>query len=171
MSAYIFESKDLLEKWAENNKVPILHMETYYDHQDNNSLPQEYILREFAHLTHHIRPFYAYGDTVLTEQDRYMLTRIAGLYEVQGIGLESPPKEQVYFDFFRSGNASRAEYAHVLRDMMQALYTHFKNWELQNQFENLNLEEDSTHSYNMKFKKRQVAHGLTWLDEHYFKKD
>ena len=144
MSAYIFESKTILEKWALKNGIPIFNMYTYYEHQDINSLPQEYILEDFGFLTHHIKPFYAFGNLALTEQDRYMITRIAGLYEVQGIGLQGPPEEHVYFDLLRSGNSSRAEYAHVLHDMITTLTTHFKNWELQNQFENLNSEEKDT---------------------------
>ena len=101
---YIFDLKTVSTEWASTNEIPILYMEEYFDHEDNGTLPEEYFLKEWGALMHHITPFYSYGDnTILTEKDRQKIVHIVGLYEIMGIGLDEPPKVTPYLDFLRDG--------------------------------------------------------------------
>lgn len=174
MSAYIFESKTVLSEWAVKNEIPIFNIEEYHDHQDHGTLPQEFITGDFGFLAHHIKPFYSFeGNTILTEQDRQAITRIVGLYEIQGIGLPEPPKVTPYLDFLRSGEASTRKNAYKLHVMMETLYAHYSYWALVTNAEHWSMKDKDTSitTYMKDLNRKEVNHALTWMRNVYFKKD
>lgn len=172
MSYYIFESKTVLTKWASENNVPILHIEEYEEHEDNGTLPKEFVTGDFGYLTHHIKPFYSFeGNALLTEKDRQNITRIVGLLAIQGIGLDEPPKESPYLDFLRSGEASMRQNASKLHFMMEALYEHFSYWALCANAEKWSMKDKNTEDWRKDLNRKEVDRALKWMRDVYFKKD
>jgi len=171
---YIYESMTLIGKWASTNEIPIIYIDEYYHHEDNGTLPQEFLLKEWGALIHYITPFHYFeGNTTLTEEDRQTITRIVGLYEIQGIGLPEPPKVTPYLEFLRSGEASMHKNAYKLHVMMETLYAHYSYWALLTNAEHWSMKEKDT-SINTSMEdlnRLEVDRALTWMREVYFKKD
>jgi hypothetical protein len=168
---YIFELKTVATEWASTNEIPILYMEEYFDHDNHGTLPKEFFIKELGGLMHHITPFYSFeGNTILTEKDRHNITNIVGLYEIQGIGLDEPPKVTPYLDFLRDGGASMHKNLHKLHHMIETLYDHFAYWALVTNAENWSMK-DNVKVWRKDVKRAAVERALTWMREVYFKKD
>ena len=174
LAMYIFESMTFIEKYASRNEIPILYMEEVYDHEDDGTLPKEFIVKDLGGLVHFITPFHYFeGNTTLTEADRLTITYIVGLYEIQGIGLPEPPTATPYLDFLRDGGASMRKNAYKLHVMMETLYTHFSYWALVTNAEHWSMKDKDTllKTWMKNLDRREVDRALTWMREVYFKKD
>jgi len=169
---YIFNLKTVATEWASTNEIPILYMEEYFDHDEHGTLPKEFFIKELGGLMHHITPFYSFeGNTILTEQDRHQITNIVGLYEIQGIGLDEPPKVTPYLDFLRDGGASMHKNLHKLHRMMETLYEHFAYWALVTNAEHWSMKDNDIKVRKKQVNRAAVERALTWMREVYFKKD
>jgi len=170
------------KQWAKVNDVPYYNSyewDTLTVHtecldirfkKEDVTLPTEYI-REglFKNIIHHIHPFPSSEmKTTMTEYDLDMITATAGLYEIHGLGLNEPPKENKYFQFLRSGGAYLQIYEDQLHSMMQELYTHLEEWLRKDKIATQGLNW-LTMPHIQSIHQEQVAHCLKWMREVFFK--
>jgi hypothetical protein len=125
-----------------------------------------------GNIIHHIGPFPSSEmKTGMSEYDLDMITATAGLYEIHGLGLNEPPKENKYFQLLRKGGAYLEIYEDQLHSMMQELYTHLEAWLLKDNIEARRNGPDWVMPRIQNAHQNQVAHCLKWMKEVFFKKD
>jgi hypothetical protein len=140
--------------------------------KEDVTLPTEYVRKvHMGNIIHHIGPFPSSEmKTGMSEYDFDMINATAGLYEIHGLGLNEPPKENKYFQFLRKGGAYLEK--DQLRCMMQELYTHLEDWLRKDKSEAWHKGLDwSTMPRIQYIHQEQVVHCLKWMKEVFFKEN